>query len=333
MAEQPVNDPAKPVQSPGSLLAEEWYAPDKPKEPAKEDPPVDPPKDEGPPKAAEEPKADDPLKDGEESEEIELKTIEELAEHFQLDPEWLQNLSIKQKVNGKEVSVQLADALSTHRKVAAADTYLSEAKDKAKAIESEAAKQREELQATLATFGKLLESVESEINRDTKGIDWTKLRQDDPAEYAAKKDEIRDRRARLDEMKKEASQSIGAAVQKSQQQHLAQLQERLPQERETLLARIPEWSDDEKAGTERAELVQYLKDEGYGDKDISIAAHNGKLLAMAVKAMRYDKSKQKTEAARKKVIKVPKVLKPGSKSAETKPKGPDWNDTKGLLYG
>ena len=130
------------TQSPGVALADEMY-PDP--TPPVEDPPADPPVvddpgDETPADiSADEqdtPPVDEPGDDtgGDDENAIEVSSVEELAEHFEFDPEWMQNLTITQKVNGKEVSVQLADALTTHRQVAAGDEYLADAKQKAKGI-------------------------------------------------------------------------------------------------------------------------------------------------------------------------------------------------------
>ena len=75
------------------------------------------------PESSEAPQEAAPEEGSEEQvEEVEITTVEELAEHFQIDPEWIQNLKITQKVNGQPVEFSIAEALATHRKVAAADS-------------------------------------------------------------------------------------------------------------------------------------------------------------------------------------------------------------------
>jgi hypothetical protein len=50
--------------------------------------------------------------------------------------------------------------------------------------------------------------------------------------------------------------------------------------------------------------------------------------------MRYDASKQKLATVKKKVVKIPKVLKPGPKPAATpKPNGAAKADPVSILYG
>ncbi len=112
-----------------------------------------------------------------------------------------------------------------------------------------------------------------------------------------------------------------------------QMQEALPKEREMLLSRVPEWSDEKAAETETAELVNYLTADGFSADDINVASHNGRLLAMAVKAMRYDSAKSKSTAIKKKLVKIPpKILKPGASqgasNASEQPK-----DRAEIMYG
>lgn len=282
------------------------------------------------PESSEAPQEAAPEEGSEEQvEEVEITTVEELAEHFQIDPEWIQNLKITQKVNGQPVEFSISEALATHMKVAAADSYLAEAKQKAKAIEEEARQKGQAVVSTLATFSKLVESVEAELDKDIKNIDWNRLREDDPAEYAAKKADIKERRERLDKMKQEAEASYQELLRQAAEAQERLREERLPQERQIFLERVPDWNPQE-----RDELVKYLSEEGFSEHDIQVFAFNGRLLALAVKAMRNDKAKTRSEAAKKKVVKIPKVMKPGSKSKPTpKANGVEKQDAVSILYG
>ena len=62
-------------------------------------------------------------------------------------------------------------------------------------------------------------------------------------------------------------------------------------------------------------------------------AYNGKLMGHLIRSMRYEKSKGKVEAAKKKVLKIPpKTLKPGKAEEKPQPKA-DANDRVSILYG
>jgi hypothetical protein len=332
------------VQSPGSLLADEMYPSEPPDNPVEDpviDPVADPVEDEKPTLEADEsgePSVEEPVVDEsgepvvEEPVEVELSSIEELAEHFNIDPEWVQNLNISQKIDGKEVSVSIADALQTHRQVTAGDEYLQEKRVQGKAIRDEAIAERDQLTASAATFGALLQEVESELDRDVKSIDWAALRRDDPAEYAVKKDEIRERKDRIKGIKDNAAQSVAEMSTKNTDAANQALQDRVPEEHKKFLSLIPEWKDDKVAVKERDQLVKHLMEVGHTEKEINAAAYNGALLAHLVKSMRYDNLQTKSQAAKKKVVKIPKVLKPGAKKAESKPNGKS-DDPVSIMYG
>lgn len=319
------------MDSPGTDLANQMY-PDPVVETPVVETPVEIPEVETP--EAETPEGETPVElvaePEVENDEIEVKSIEELAEHFEVDPEWIQGLEITQKVNGKDVPVLLADALSTHRKVKAGDTYLSEAKDKAKHILAEVSAEKEQLAGSVAQFSTLVKNIEDEINADTKNIDWQALRKQDPAEYSAKKEDIKERRERVEAMKLNAANTLKQAVSQAQLKGQQARLGRLPAEEALFLDRIPEWKDEEKSTKEHGELIQYLTTEGFSTEEIEIASFNGKVLAMVVKAMRYDQSKSKSKAIEKKVRTIPKVLKPG-KTEKTKPNVS--TDRVDILYG
>ena len=300
------------------------------------------------PESSEAPQEAAPEEGSEEQvEEVEITTVEELAEHFQIDPEWIPNLKITQGSEEHTSELQspliISYAVFCLKKIflmirrpprSTLFPYTTLFRSKAKAIEEEARQKEQAVVSTLASFSKLVESVEAELDKDIKNIDWNRLREDDPAEYAAKKADIKERRERLDKMKQEAAASYQETLRKAAEAQQKLLQERLPQEQQIFLERVPEWSDSEKKTQERDELVKYLSEEGFSEHDIQVAAFNGRLLALAVKAMRYDKAKTRSEAAKKKVVKIPKVMKPGSKSKPTpKPNGVEKKDAVSILYG
>ena len=269
----------------------------------------------------------------EDDDEQYMTTIEELAEHLETDPDFIQSLKVQQKVNGEMVDVSIADALSTHRKVLAADNVLSEAKEKRNELLAEATKEREEAGERLAVMGTLVTELEQEYSSLIDGADMDRLRQDDPQEWNAKKTELREKQERIESLKEKAAAAYRDMVQSANQKMQEQRLQRLPQEQEILLDRVPEWQDEEKATQERKKVVQYLNDQGFAESEISAAGFSGKALAIAVKAMRYDQLEGKKANLRsKKVVTIPKVTKPGTKSEDRKPQQKP-KDRASLLYG
>lgn len=291
--------------------------------------------DENVPESAsdEAPAADDGDSDDEATDEVELSTFDQLAEHLETDPEFLQGLTIKQKVNGQEVDVVLSEALATHRKVTAADEYLTEAKAKRSEILQEANAQKESIGETAAAFGAMLKDLQDTYKQQVDNVDWAGLRADDPAEYAAKKQEFAEMQERIASFQERGRSAYQNYAKQQQEQQQRVLQERLPEEFAKLTRLLPEWRDDKKASQERAAVAEYLTKEGLTEQEIQAAAYNATVLSMAVKAMRYDKAQGKKDVAKKRVLKIPKVTKPGTKPDESSKPKPSSDDRASILYG
>jgi hypothetical protein len=246
-----------------------------------------------------------------EAEEAPISSVTELLAHYELDPEWFESLKVPGKVDGKPVEYTLKDLRDKAQMFQAAEHRLEEAKTKAKAIVQEATAKNEATQAQFATAAKLIESAESMLDQDTKAVDWQKLREEDPAEYSARKAEVAERRERIEQMKHEASSAYQEAV----KQNLAEFEknrlQHLQEQHTLLLDKLPEWQDADKAKAGKAKLADYLMKQGFSDQDVA-GASDHRLILMARKAMLYDELQANTDAAKKKVAKVPKVLKPGA---------------------
>jgi hypothetical protein len=317
------------IKSPGRMLADEMYSPAPVVE--KQEDPVIEAED-----LVEQPVEDVEDVDGvaepsnnEDEDGDSIVSLAQLAEHLETDDDFLKGLKTTQKVNGKDVEFSISEAIDTHMKVSAADDYLSDAKMQAKSIIEQAEQEKGSVVATGAVFAKLLSDIEKEFQSEK--VDWDKLRREDPAEYAAKREETRDKKERLDEIKRQAVEQLEKGTADSENIRMHQLEADLPRNKEILLDRIPDWKDAKKAAEEQPEVFKYLKND-FSPEEIKLASYNGKLLALAIKAMRYDQSKTKSDAAKKKVTKIPKMLKPGPKKDEGNASH-DQNDRVALLYG
>lgn len=323
------------VQSPGATLADEMYAqpevttePEpqqedvvvKPDEPTSED--VEDNADDSTETIVEEPSNDD---------EIEVTTLEQLAEHLETEPDWIRGLSVTEKVNGKEIDVSISDALRTHRQVAAGDEYLADAKLKSKEMIESSGQGQQLIAASAAALRELLQEAESQLGNGMTDADWAKLRRNDPAEWTARKEDQREGQARIDAMKSRAFNALNATSTNQDETFKAAREETLPQEREIFLGMVPDWSDEEVATRESAEITEYLKSNGHTPDEMEMAAYNGKLLAYVRNSMLYERSRGKIDAAKKKVVKIPKIMKPGTKADDKKPTSAD--DPVSILYG
>lgn len=141
--------------------------------------------------------------------------------------------------------------------------------------------------------------------------DWNKLYQDDPAEYAAQRENWRSWQDR----KKELDEQQGKEQAQQQQQHQQQMQQLLQEEYGKLAEAIPEWQDQNTAQSEKQRLLNWSQRVGYSQDEMnSVVDHRA--LVVARKAMLYDELMDKQAKTKPKAKKQgsPKPAKPGAKS-------------------
>ena len=254
-----------------------------------------------------------------------------LEDGQQLGEDWLDGLSVQVKVNGESVEATFKDLVDGFQMREASERRLTEAKAKAKEITEAATEKAQALDAQFTVAANLIKNAESFLNDDIANIDWQKLRTDDPAEYAAKRDDMKERRQRVEAMKAETLKAYQDTQEKVREEAQKQLQDRLPGEHKALLQKVPEWSDVEKRKKGASKAYQYLINEGFTEQEAALLDSDHRLLVLAHKARLHDDGKARSAAMKKKVVKVPKVIKPGAKHSgkrADKPKSPEE-----ILYG
>lgn len=264
--------------------------------------------------------------DEEQSEEI--RTVQEMIDHFDLDPEWFNQLQHTIKVNGQEQTVPLSELISRARQVTAAEEYLADAKAKGRTMIQEANQNLQKAQEQVVVTAKLLEELEALEEERFSKEDLATLRKDDPGEYSARVEERRQWHEKRKGLKDRLAKEYQESVSRAQEQLSKALEENLPTESEILEAQVPDFSDEE-----RKAIPEYMMQAGFSEQDIRLLGYNGRALALAVKAMRWDDSKKKVKTAQKRVRKVPKVMKSGSKKSGDTKQPVDRNDRASILYG
>lgn len=243
--------------------------------------------------------------------EEQITEISQLAQKYSLDPEWLETIEVPVKINGEEGKVKLADLKKSYQITEAAEKRLEESKAKIKADNQLMADRRAQLESQYSIAASLIDHAEKMLDKDAGAIDWNRLREQDPAEWSAKKAEIAERRSQIQDMKNAAV----AQYQSTQQQGLKEQEEQykayLQEQQTMLISRIPEWKDAKAAENDKQAVAKYLMDQGFTKDDVSNASDH-RMIVIARKAMLFDKGQNKAEVIQKKVAAIPKVLKPGA---------------------
>jgi len=176
-----------------------------------------------------------------------------------------------------------------------------------KAVVAERTQALEQVNSLMQETGFLAQTFMQKLVAGEQNTDWQQLRQANPAEYAARMHDMSQNKAML--------QRAFAAYQaaQSQQEELqgTQMQERLAEEAEQTLAKIPEWLDPSVANAEKGAITKLLAGVGFTPDELdSLADH--RLVVLARKAMLYDQQQNTRQQAQKKASKpVPQMMRGG----------------------
>jgi hypothetical protein len=216
------------------------------------------------------------------------------------------------KIDGKEVQVPLSELLNGYQRQSDYTKKTMEAAEQRKAADAETQKAQQERQQYAGELQRMAVQLEGVLEQQGQ-IDWGALLEESPVEYL-KQQQLFQQRQALYQQNMAEQQKLNQQFQNEQAQAH---QSYLAQQRDDLLAKLPDWKDDAKAAAEKTAISKFLQDQGFGDEDISsIADHRHVLIAR--KAMLYDQLMAKANVQAKKVQEAPqRVVKPGVTSNGT----------------
>lgn len=242
---------------------------------------------------------------------VDISTFSELIEANEWDPEWANTLKLSVKVDGQPTNATIKELVDSYQIQQAAEKRLEEAKAVRKAAQEEVHTRALALNEQLAIAQELVGAVEKSFKLELDSNEMKELRENDPAEYAARIADINSRKEALEQVKREAANRLNKAGEPLSQQAQAERQQRIQQQTQYFLDSIPEGSDPEKLQGVVTSMVGYAETMGFSKEQV-VGAEDARLLVLLDKARRYDALQKTTDAAKKKVVKVPKVMKPGT---------------------
>lgn len=270
---------------------------------------------EAPSAAAGEPaeSGEQPEAGGEEVETIELGSLGDVAQHLGVPVEDLYGLTVPIDVEGKRQELSIGEWKDRVRAGIESDVLAEQRKafaDERKQAEERLQQQGEAMRIAFAEAAALTEAAERQLQGEVENL--AAIRESDPAEWAAKQTELKQRQDAIEASKRELRERWQAQVETQQAEVQTQLQAHIARERDSLLEAIPEWRDEDVFTTERREMRDYLSMSGFSEQEIETAVDH-RLILMARKAMRYDAQQAQASLSRKRVAKVAKkVVKPGA---------------------
>jgi len=294
-----------------------------------EEAPPEPSEEETPPEAevqteASEPEPSEPAGDGDDAEpvsktgdplpdtgvekEVTVSTLSELAEATETDMDFLYGLKLKSESGTEYTLGEAKDLLQNHESIKAQLETVAISKQ---ALETERSQSQQQFGTQLQQLAGLIQSVETQLTEDEGSDDMKQLRQDDPAEFSIRQQEIRDRKGAIQQVRSQASQLYSQQRQVAQTAIDTQKSEYLAQERVKLAQAIPEWSDPEVAKAENQQIAGFLSGIGFTDDEISNCADH-RMVVLARKAMNGNVAELAIDPAKKRVAKLPLLVKSGT---------------------
>ena len=212
----------------------------------------------------------------------------------------------KVTVDGQEQEVTLDELMKGYSRQSdytRKTEKLSQDRRSVEELKNEYTRQNEEAKIKRDQYEKQLNVLSEQLKvSEPNKVDLDKLYESDPAEYVRLKAE-QDRRKELMEKAQQEQERLQA---EKQEEQTKQYNAYLNQQRQLLAEKLPIYADKEKGAEFTKNLINFAKEIGYSDQEISMLVDHRSVIMLA-NAYRYDKLK-KANLKNKKVTKVSKVV-------------------------
>ena len=247
-----------------------------------------------------------------EEEQIQFETLSQFADALDMPfDDFLGNIKTTIKVAGAERDVTLSELRDGYQMEADYRRKTSELAEKRKEFDAEREHLTNELNTQFTEAQNLTGLLEQSLLAEFQAVDWNSLRQSDPAEFAARKQEFNDRHAQIQQARNQINDEIRKQYTEQQDEQKEKYKQILESEKEKLIEAMPDYGNEEKAKVLAANFKEYLNSRGFNDDDIGkIWDHRHFLIVHD--AMAYRELKTRQPEVKNKVVNAPKLQKPGS---------------------
>lgn len=222
---------------------------------------------------------------------------------------------INVKVNGESSTVKLAELVAGYQNNKS-NTQKSQAlSDERRNFESQVKTLATEYQAKLDNAEVLTTFLSDKIVSEYNNINWERLRVENPAEYAAARQDYAYRAQEIEQAKAALAGERQQLTQAQQAQIMKSEQASLQEQRAKMLANNPEWNSPERFEQDMGQIKTFLKGQyGFSDQDFA-SVRDARLIELVKDAKKF---REGVKFAQKKIAKpVPKFQKSSGKSTKT----------------
>jgi hypothetical protein len=244
-----------------------------------------------------------------ENEAVETLTAEDLVDDNQQE-QVSEPRTYTVKIDGRDTEVTEDELLSGYSRQADYTRKSQVLAEQRKKMDEELAatqQERQQYQSQLEQFNLQADSKLEEF----KSVDWTKLKEEDPMEYALKRDQYRE----LQENKRLVAEEQQNLAQKQQAEMQTKWNEELARQQEVMAQRLPEWNDPEKGPKLKQSIKSFALKKGFTEQEVD-SLIDARSVDVLHKAMMYE-TLLEAKISQKKAKVVPKVQKPGAPSTKS----------------
>lgn len=166
-----------------------------------------------------------------------------------------------------------------------------------------------QLQMRLDTVDSLAKYAEETLVAEFNGINWERLRMEDPGNWTARRQEYAERAQKIQQLKDLSGEHRNAMAQEQQQKFEGEFSNYVKEETRKLIAANPKWADDAVRKQSLKDLSEFVQNSyGFTADEMKMVSDH-RLIAIFQDAEAYRTGTKKAEE--KKLKKVPKFRKPG----------------------
>ena len=250
----------------------------------------------------------------ENAESVENEAVEQLTAEDLVDDNQQEQVSEPRtytvKIDGKDTEVTEDELLSGYSRQADYTRKSQVLAEQRKKMDEELAATQQERQQYQSQLEQFKIQADSKLE-EFKSVDWTKLKEEDPMEYALKRDQYRE----LQENKRLVAEEQQNLAQKQQAEMQTKWNEELAKQQEVMAQRLPEWNDPEKGPKLKQNIKSFALKKGFTEQEVD-SLIDARSVDVLHKAMMYE-TLLEAKISQKKAKVVPKVQKPGTPSTKS----------------
>lgn len=216
------------------------------------------------------------------------------------------NVLIKTKIDGKDGAAKFDDLIKAYQVQGHIDNQAREVAEQKKAMQQRMAQVDQVANDRIQHLESLINMADQELMGAYQSMDWQALRDTNPGEYAARKQDFEQRKAQLQQAYQTTLQERAQQAQQQQEMMAAYVSE----QRQQLPTFIPEWKDSAVATKESAEIKEWATKNGFEAQELKGIVRSPHVAALR-KAMLYDRLQQSKSVVENKVRTAPKLIKAG----------------------